>query len=73
MMLEMKTPIRVRYTNWKGDTADRTIVPHHIFFGSTEYHPEPQWLVHAYDVEKSALRDFALKDMIPITLKFRRL
>lgn len=73
MILEIDTPIRVRYTNWKGETDDRTIIPHQVWFGSTEYHPEPQWLVHAHDVEKDALRDFALKDMVPIVWKIKGL
>ena len=51
----------IRYTNWKGETADRRIVPHDIHFGSNEWHPEPQWLMTAFDFGKFALRTFALK------------
>ena len=29
-------------------------------FGSTQWHPEPQWLLQAWDVDKDAERDFAL-------------
>lgn len=56
---------KVEYTNWKGNKRVRTIKPLEIFFGATEYHPEPQWLVRAVDVEEGELRDFALKDMTP--------
>ena len=73
MILEMDTPIRVRYTNWKGETDDRTIIPYQVWFGSTEYHPDSQWLVTAHDVKKGALRDFALKDMVPIVWKIKGL
>lgn len=57
---------RVRYTNYKGDTRIRFIVPYRIWFGTTEYHPEPQWLVCAVDMEKNEQRDFALRDMVPL-------
>lgn len=61
-------PITLTYTNWRGEAADRTIIPRHVWFGSTEWHPEPQWLLRATDVEKNAERDFALKDFsIPLS------
>lgn len=56
------TPITITYTNWKGVTSERSIIPRGVWFGSTEWHPEPQWLVKALDVEKGAERDFALAD-----------
>lgn len=52
------------YTNWRGETADRTIVPGKLWFGATEWHPEPGWLVAAYDTEKGAMRDFALSGFL---------
>lgn len=55
-------PITLIYTNWRGETAERTIIPQCIWFGSTEWHPEPQWLLTAIDMEKNAERDFPLKD-----------
>lgn len=55
-------PIKLAYTNWKGETAQRTIIPRHIWWGSNEWHPEPQWLLTAFDVDKQAERYFALKD-----------
>lgn len=54
----------IKYKNWKGEVSERVIIPHHVWFGSTEYHPEPQWLVHAWDCEKRDHRDFALKDVL---------
>lgn len=56
------TPVTLTYTNWRGETSERTISPRRMWFGSTEWHPEPQWLLSAIDTEKGALRDFALKD-----------
>lgn len=54
--------LKLTYTNWRGETAERTIVPLSVWYGSTEWHPEPQWLLKAYDMEKGAQRDFALAD-----------
>ncbi|WKT94522.1 hypothetical protein QYR01_10485 [Brucella anthropi] len=56
------TPATVFYTNYRGETSERTITPIRPWFGSTEWHPEPQWLLRAYDHNKGAERDFALKD-----------
>lgn len=55
-------PVTLTYTNWRGETAQRTIIPRSIRWGSTEWHPEPQWLLTAFDVDKGSERDFALKD-----------
>jgi len=55
-------PVELTYTNWRGETAVRKIRPLHIWFGATDWHPEAQWLLRAFDVEKQAERDFALKD-----------
>lgn len=48
------------YTNWRGETAQREIRPTALWFGSTEWHPEPQWFVRATDLDRGATRDFAL-------------
>ena len=42
--------------------TQRTITPKRIWWGATDWHPEPQWLLTAFDAEKQADRDFALKD-----------
>ncbi len=55
--------VRILYTNYRGETSLRRIVPERIHFGSTEWHPEPQWLLDAVDIEKKATRSFALKDI----------
>ena len=61
MASELK-PIEIAYTNYRGETSLRTITPQRVWFGSTKWHPEPQWLVTAYDHDKQAVRDFAFKD-----------
>lgn len=55
-------PVTVTYRNWRGEVSERSIIPEIVWFGSTDWHPEPQWLVKAFDTDKGAKRDFALKD-----------
>jgi hypothetical protein len=52
----------ISYTNYRGETSVRRIIPKSVRFGSTEWHPEPQWLLLAWDDDKQADREFALKD-----------
>lgn len=59
-----KQIVEILYTNWRGETAHRKIIPTgKIWFGSTEWHKEPQYLLDAIDVEKNELRNFAMKDI----------
>jgi hypothetical protein len=51
------------YQNYRGEIATRHIIPRQIFFGSTSYHPNPQWLMRAYDLDKEDDRVFALIDV----------
>lgn len=54
--------VKILYTNWRGEQAIRTIVPAEggLYFGANEWHPEPQWLLEALDVDKRQTRQFAL-------------
>lgn len=54
----------IRYTNYRGETAFRRIVPIAIRFGSTQWHPSPQWLLDAFDLDRAAERSFAVKDVL---------
>lgn len=56
-------PLIFTYRNWRGETAQRRAIPQHVYFGATEWHPEPQWLMRAFDVDKGEVRDFAMRDM----------
>jgi hypothetical protein len=53
----------VVYRNYRGEVDEREIVPMSVRYGSTEWHPTPQWLMLAWDVKKGALREFAMDDM----------
>lgn len=35
-----------------------------IWYGTTEYHTQPQWFLKAQDHQKQAIRDFALADFL---------
>lgn len=58
-----KKTVSILYTNYRGETAIRKIIPKEIWFGKTEWHPEEQWLLNAHDIEKKADRSFAMKDI----------
>ena len=58
-----KKEISIIYTNYKGKTALRKIVPKEIIFSSNEWHKEEQWLLIAFDINKKADRTFAMKDI----------
>ena len=58
-----KKTVKIIYTNYKGETSERKIIPIELWFGSTEYHKEEQWLLKAFDVDKQAERNFAVKDI----------
>ncbi len=61
-MVAIGEPARITYTNYRGETDERIITPQRVWYGSTDWHPKPQWLLTAFDHEKQAKRDFALKD-----------
>lgn len=48
--------------NWEGQVQKRCVHPMFLWYGTTEWHKTPGYLLHAYDPEKGAERDFALAD-----------
>lgn len=48
------------YRNWRNEVSVRRIMPLEVYYGSTEWHPTPGWLLRAWDFGKQAERDFAL-------------
>ncbi|MFC1870642.1 hypothetical protein ACFLXW_00050 [Candidatus Dependentiae bacterium] len=55
--------VTVLYTNWRGETAERAIKPIEIYWGKTEWHPEEQWLLRVWDIERDAERCYTMKDI----------
>lgn len=56
-------PLRFLYTNWRGETGWRRVWPGRIWYGTTEWHKEPQRFLCALDIDKGEARDFALKNV----------
>lgn len=56
--------ISMVYRNWRGEVGIRTIRPSRLYWGSTEWHPEPGWLLEARDCVKMEDRTFALADCV---------
>ena len=55
---------RFEYINYKGIKSTRNVIPMSLYFGATEFHPENQWLMVVYDLDKQCERTFALNDII---------
>lgn len=56
-------PLIIGFTNYEGEYSLRRIIPlGRPYLGSTEWHPETQWLLSAFDLDKGSTRDFAMKD-----------
>ena len=53
--------VKIIYTNYRGETFLRTIIPKEIVFESNEFHKEEQWILVAFDIDKQAERRFAIK------------
>jgi hypothetical protein len=61
-----ETELKMKYTNWKGETTIRTIKPIKVWFGTTEFHKGKHWFLKAIDIEKQAERDYAMDDILKI-------
>jgi ribonuclease HI len=62
---ESKT-IVITYRNWKNEVKECSINPIEIWFGKTEWHPNEQWFLKAFDLSKNEERDFALFDILSV-------
>lgn len=55
--------VTLDYTNYKGERKTYHIIPDKLLFISNKWHPEPQWLLKAWDLNKKDTRFFAMKDI----------
>ncbi|PIN75384.1 hypothetical protein COV18_04310 [Candidatus Woesearchaeota archaeon CG10_big_fil_rev_8_21_14_0_10_37_12] len=62
-MINENKKVQITYTNYKGETSQRNIIPLRLIFSSNEWHKEEQWLLEAYDLVKQANRTFSCKDI----------
>lgn len=60
---DLSQMVRIDYVNYRGERAVRRVVPHRLYFGEVEWHPGTQWILDAWDVEKAAIRSFAVADI----------
>jgi predicted DNA-binding transcriptional regulator YafY len=61
--------VTVRYRNYRGETSLRRVLPRGVWYGSTDWHPEPQWVMDVLDVDRDVERSFALRDILDFDCK----
>jgi hypothetical protein len=49
--------LRFNYRNYRGEISTRWATPKTFWFGATEYHPNPQWIMSAFDHDKGEMCD----------------
>lgn len=62
--IERKKVLVIQYTNHRGETSVRRILPLAIYFAATQWHPDEQWILDAHDTDKDVIRSFALRDVV---------
>jgi len=50
------------YINYRYEYSIRKVIPLSIDLTSSAYHPEKQWIMKAWDINKKDYRSFALSD-----------
>jgi predicted DNA-binding transcriptional regulator YafY len=55
--------VNICYTNHENHTRIYCIQPKRVWFGVTQWHQKPQWLMEALDVTRGVTRDFAVNDI----------
>ena len=64
-MATERNRIRFEYTNHRGETATRTIIPSGVMQFKTlaPWYPEPTWLMRGFCIDRHEYRDFQLSKM----------
>lgn len=60
-------PVVIDYTNYRGEQSRRIISAKRLWRGSNQWHPEEQYFLTAYDHDKNEDREFAVKDIKPVS------
>lgn len=55
---------RMSYTNHRGEVAERHFLPLEVYHGTSLWHPNPGWILRAFDYERQAVRDFSLNGFL---------
>lgn len=69
MELQPGKPVTFLYKNWRGEVTKRRVIPEALHYGATEWHPEPQWLLRAFCLDRQEPRDFSLEEIDPYTFQ----
>lgn len=56
----IRRPYLFKYRNHRNEVAIRSVIPMEIFYGKTEFYPEEQWLMTAFDLDRDLPRTFAM-------------
>jgi hypothetical protein len=56
--------VEIVYRNYKNKVNNRFIIPMEIFLGTTEFYPDEQYLLKAYDTRKKEERIFAMSNIL---------
>lgn len=59
--------IAFHYKNWQGRDGVRTVLALYLWRGTTQWHKDDQWFLHAYDPSIGKIREFALNDMTNVS------
>lgn len=59
-VLDGQAPMRFLYENHRKETDVRNVLPIRIYHGTTEYYPEPGYLLEAFDKDRGAVRTFSM-------------
>lgn len=62
--------LRFDYINYKGENSVRTARPVFMFYGPSNgpWHPEPCWIMEAYDINKKDYRQFDMSKMSNVSV-----
>lgn len=60
--------LKFTYENYRGEVGERRVFPRHMYHGTNEYHTEPGWLIEGWDMDRKALRTFAVDKIDPATV-----
>lgn len=52
--------VKIDYTNYRGERRWHHIRPVRVVYGTTFWHPSPQWLLTAFSFDKGEFRDYAM-------------
>jgi hypothetical protein len=60
----LNSTLRITYKNYRNVIEERVVTPKSVFYGSTRYHPDEQWLLEARCHSRKDNRVFAIRDIM---------